>query len=143
MNHFVSIGSPGSDPFLDEHGLFYARQLAALLNGDAEAGYLGRVASFERNFDATSEGIKHIHIRIAGKEEPWSSKVRRFERKSDNFLIYATHWFYGNYHQVLAIVSPDAHHRIDSILPDMIDYVARNFSPLTEEQLKALGDVGR
>lgn len=140
--HYVSIAIHKGNPVISPNGLLYVRALANVLNGRGLSPWLGRDAGFERNYAATSEGLRHCHIRLAGIDEPWpASQCIPNKRVSDNFLIYATHWLHPNYHQALMIVQPEAHRKIDSLLPLLTEHVKHCFSTLSEHELRQLQNI--
>lgn len=112
----------------------YARELSSFLSGVSLSGRLGKNGGFERNTAATASGIMKIHIKAPG-EEFWRSQQRQTQRISDNYLVYARHWDMNNLYQVIAIVTPDAHARIDGLLPGIIKAAEAAFHDLNESQL--------
>ncbi len=112
----------------------YARELSSFLNGVSLSGRLGKNGGFERNTSATASGIMKMHIKVPG-EGFWNPRQRQAQRTSDNYLVYARHWDMIDLYQVIAIVTPDAHARIDGLLPDIIKAVEESFHDLNENQL--------
>ncbi len=119
----------------------YASMLAKYLS-DAEevSGWLGCQGRFEFNMKAMESGIWKLHIRPLN-EKPWPAKVMLHNRKSDNYLVYAQHWYYENHYQVIAVVIPDAHARIDKLMSRLIRMVEDSFQCLSEQELKLLNHV--
>lgn len=115
----------------------YARELANYLNGVSLSGRLGKNGGFERNNAATRSGIMKIHIKIPGEAHWVIGEAQRY-RTSNNYLVYTRHWDFSEIYQIIAIVTPDAHERIDGLLPDIIRIAEHDFHALNEEQLKEL-----
>lgn len=115
----------------------YARELTDYLNGVSLSGRLGKNGGFERNKRATESGILKIHIKVPG-ESFWDSSVIQRHRTSNNYLVYARHWDFSDIFQIIAIVTPDAHERIDGLLPGIVQVVERDFQDLNERQLSQL-----
>ncbi|MBI0277283.1 type II toxin-antitoxin system YafO family toxin [Hafnia alvei] len=138
---FVSIAVINGTSVISPAGVVYARMLASALGGRGLSEWLGRDAGFERHPRAQNEGIRHCHVRLMGKDEPWNHSTRQFARVSDNFLVYARHWQYDNYYQILALLSPDAHTSINSLLPAFCAHTERSFSCLSEYELRQLANI--
>lgn len=138
---FVSVARVNGRSVITPSGVTYVRMLANALNGYGLSEWLGRDAPFNNNRRAMDEGIHHCHIRLMGIDEPWHREKRQYSRTSDNFLIYAKHWQYSNYCQILGIISPNAHAEIDGYLPAFCDFTEKNFSPLSEHQLRQLQSI--
>ncbi|EOC0700404.1 type II toxin-antitoxin system YafO family toxin [Salmonella enterica subsp. enterica serovar Kokomlemle] len=115
----------------------YARELSDFLNGRSVSGRIGRIGGFERNNEATKSSIMKVHIKMAG-EGFWGSDISLMNRTSNSFLVYASHWDFSDKVQIIAIVSPDAHERIDRLLPDIIRIAENDFHSLSESELKQL-----
>lgn len=116
---------------------YFARALAEMLNGISGSGYIGKFSCFERNAGAMASGVCKHHIRLPDVENPWPTDSEIYRRTSDAFLVVTTHCFYAEYVQVLYILSPPAHVRVDSILPQFIDK-AEKFHSLSKADLKKL-----
>ncbi|QIE96388.1 hypothetical protein G5574_05165 [Pantoea stewartii] len=115
----------------------YARELSAYLNGASVSGRLGKNGGFERNTNATQSGILKIHIKIPGSGY-WPTNLSQVKRTSNDYLVYVRHWDYNEKYQILAIITPDAHERIDGLLPDLIKIAEKCFHDLNDNQLKQL-----
>lgn len=115
----------------------YARELSNYLNGVSLSGRLGKNGGFERNAAATTSGIMKIHIKVPG-ESHWASNIQQRDRTSNNYLVYARHWAYPQRFQIITIVTPDAHERIDGLLHAIIKIAEKDFLGLNESQLSAL-----
>lgn len=98
---------------------------------------LGKRGGFERNRSAMSAGIEKFHIRMPS-DIPWPSHVPLSRRSSNNYLVFVRHFYNDDYFQILALVSPDAHQRIDSILPALIGLAESTFIELSDDDLGAL-----
>jgi mRNA interferase YafO len=53
-------------------------------------------------------------------------------------LVFVRHFYNDDYFQILALVSPDAHQRIDSMLPALIGLAESTFIELSDDDLGAL-----
>ncbi|ECB4071373.1 TPA: type II toxin-antitoxin system YafO family toxin [Salmonella enterica subsp. enterica serovar Napoli] len=116
---------------------YFAKALAKRLNGISDSGYIGKFSCFERNADAVASGVCKYHIRLPGVDSPWTVGSDAYRRTSDTFLVVTTHCFYSEYVQVLYILSPPAHARVDKILPQFINK-AEMFHSLSKADLKEL-----
>lgn len=140
--HYVSIATHKGIPVISPDGVIFVRALANLLNERGLSPWIGRDADFGRNMAAASEGIRHCHIRLPGIDEPWPDSMNIPHRRvSDNFLIYATHWLFPNYHHALMIVTPEAHSKADRLLPLLVEHVKNHFSRLSEHELRQLQNI--
>ncbi|HBC1012626.1 TPA: type II toxin-antitoxin system YafO family toxin [Escherichia coli] len=99
---------------------FFARKLEDALNGFSFSGYIGKNSGFERNSQAMSSNVYKYHIRLPGVHEPWDQDINIWKRTSDSFLIVTEHCFYPEFVQILYILSPSAHARVDRLLPFFI-----------------------
>lgn len=115
----------------------YARELSDYLNGTALSGRLGKNGGFERNNAAIQSSILKIHIKVPGETLWNAADVQRY-RTSNNYLVYARHWDLTQKFQIICIVTPDAHQRIDGLLPSIIKIAEDGFHSLNEEQLNQL-----
>lgn len=115
----------------------YARELSAFLNGDSLSGRIGKNSGFERNHSATSCGIIKAHIKIPGAGF-WPANLPQKNRTSNDYLVYVRHWDFSDTFQILAVITPDAHERIDGLLPTLVDIAEKSFHDLNDAQLKAL-----
>lgn len=84
-----------------------------------------------------SAGIEKFHIRMP-EDEPWSSKLPLSRRTSNNYLVFVRHFYIDGYFQVLAIISPNAHQQIDSMLGALIELAEKTFIELSKEELDTL-----
>lgn len=134
MEYSVSITPEFSARFEYQH---LARELAEMLNGISDGGYIGKFSRFERNAGAMASGVYKYHVRLPGVDNPWRADSDIYRRTSDAFMVVATHCFYAEYVQVLYILSPPAHARVDSILPHFINK-AEKFHSLSKADLKKL-----
>ncbi|EAZ0391887.1 hypothetical protein BH017_02575 [Salmonella enterica] len=114
----------------------YAIMLARFLSKTELSGWLGCWGGFERQ-SRNAEHIHKLHIRVPDME-PWGAHVRQPDRKSDSFLLYSSHYMYEDYFLYLGILHPDAHKRIDSILPNIISFTENNFQSRNEKELREL-----
>lgn len=98
--------------------------------------FLGHFGQFENNPSAMESQLHKIHIALY--DEDWNLKKWRnrngYNRTSDNFVIYAKHFFCENYFLILDIVTPEAHRRIDSLMPTLI-IKAEQFHQLRPQDL--------
>uniref|UniRef100_UPI003A95C44E type II toxin-antitoxin system YafO family toxin n=1 Tax=Salmonella enterica TaxID=28901 RepID=UPI003A95C44E len=116
---------------------YFARALSEMLNDIADSGYIGKLSRFERNSQAVASQVYKYHIRLPDVDSPWTTNSEIYRRTSDAFLVVTTHCFYAEYAQVLYILSPPAHAKVDSILPGFIDK-AEAFHSLNKPALKKL-----
>lgn len=94
----------------------------------------GRDAPFERNRAACDALIRHLHFCFPNEiNHQWLRKTQ-FHRTSDNFIIYTKHWRFSQLYCVLAVITPEAHQRIDRLLPKLIQQ-AEWFNDLNSEDL--------
>lgn len=131
---YVSLSS--GLPFNDA-AQAYARMLASFLSTGRPGPFFGNLGRFERNVNAIQSGIWKLHIRLTD-EGGWPPSQKQSERKSNNFLIYAQHWDCRDHYQILAVLSPDAHEKVDKLLPSLISSVEKEFHSLSERELKSL-----
>lgn len=96
--------------------------------------FLGHFGQFENNPKAMNSLLHKIHIALYNKGHNWRKWKHRngYNRTSDNFVIYARHFFYDDCYLILDIVTPDAHSRINSLLDPLIDE-AEIFHKLNEK----------
>lgn len=81
--------------------------------------------------------IFKMHIVLSEEEKAkWKNK-NVYGRTSDNFLIYAQHWCEENYYILLDIITPNAHKRIDKLLPLLINE-AEKFHSMDKKELDNL-----
>lgn len=100
------------------------------------ADFLGHYGRFEHN--PRAEDIYKIHVADIGGllSENWKSK-RGYNRTSDHFVVYSQHWFLRERFHILAVVTPNAHQRIDSLITALIDK-AEAFNAMTKAQIEQL-----
>ncbi|MDC9582471.1 type II toxin-antitoxin system YafO family toxin [Xenorhabdus sp. PR6a] len=118
--------------------IFFAKALADFLNRSKLSGYLGKMGGFERNSHSNSAGIYKAHVRIPALEQPWSKAVRQPQRNSDSFLIYAVHRTYPIHIQIIGVITPNAHEKMNKLLSTVIQIVEEKFQCLRETELKSL-----
>lgn len=119
-----------------EH-LFLLQELFDFLDKNETTPALGRNAPFERNRAALDEGIYHIHFCFPSEITPQWTRREPFHRTSDNFVIYVRHWRFDKLCCILAVLTPEAHSRIDNLLPQIIKQ-AQNFNGLGKDDLTKL-----
>ncbi|MBP1034038.1 type II toxin-antitoxin system YafO family toxin [Serratia fonticola] len=115
----------------------YARELSLYLNDLSLSGRMGRNGGFERNTAAQTSGVLKIHIKVPG-EPFWPASVRQINRTSDNYLVYVRHWEEPETFQIIAVITPDAHDRANSMLPALIKIAEDDFHCLNQHQLLSL-----
>lgn len=81
--------------------------------------------------------IKKIHLKLPG-DKPWPPEYSLSQRTCDNYLVYAKHLYNDEHYQIVAIISPNAHDQIDSLLPSIIKLVEDTFSELPQAELDQL-----
>lgn len=134
---YVSVAS---DLLFNAAAHDYAAMLAKHLGGYGTAGWLGNQGRFERNMKAIESGIWKMHI-LPVSEKPWPQGMPVHQRKSDNYLVYAQHWYHDSHYQIIAVIIPDAHYRIDKLLDGLIQTVESSFQSLNEQELKLLNHI--
>ncbi|MBD2791643.1 type II toxin-antitoxin system YafO family toxin [Xenorhabdus szentirmaii] len=118
--------------------IFFAKALADFLNRNKLSGYLGKLGGFERNPHSNAAGIYKAHVRIPVLEQPWNKAVRQPQRSSDSFLIYAVHRTYPIHIQIIGVITPNAHEKMDKLISTVIEMVEGKFQCLRETELKSL-----
>lgn len=101
--------------------------------------FLGHYGRFERNQQALNSQLHKIHIAFSNRDSDlptWQNK-RGSARTCDNFVIYVQHFFEDECFQLLGVVTPDAHNKIDKLLPYFIEK-AEKFHKLTKMQLSSM-----
>lgn len=115
----------------------YAIMLARYLSGEhAISGYIGCWGGFERQ-TINANHIHKLHIKTP-EETPWNKNIKQPNRKSDGFLIYASHYMFRDYYLFIGIIHPDAHKRINQLLPGIISFSESNFQNRNERELRDL-----
>lgn len=115
----------------------YAKILSDCINGVRIDGRIGKIGGFERNPAACASEIRKAHIRMPS-EQPWHHAKEQPFRSSDNFLIYCHHHEISDHYHIIAIVTPDAHAKIDKMLFGICEYAEKNFHNLNSRELKEL-----
>ncbi|MDH2998109.1 hypothetical protein A1D22_09495 [Pasteurellaceae bacterium LFhippo2] len=88
--------------------------------GNYRPDTIGNWGAFEENPSAMLAGIKKVHIAVSDEDfEKWKKKTGQ-NRKSDNYLVYAQHDLEIDTFLILDFITPDAHKRIKSKLPDLV-----------------------
>ncbi len=100
------------------------------------ADFLGHYGKLENN--PRADCLEKLHIANIGDlfSTQWQSK-KGFYRKSDHFVIYSKHWLFREYIQILDIITPNAHKRIDSLISDLLDK-AEQFNAMGKAEIEAL-----
>ncbi|MFC0308305.1 type II toxin-antitoxin system YafO family toxin [Gallibacterium trehalosifermentans] len=101
--------------------------------------FLGHYGDLNNNAGAKDSQIEKLHIALSDADynlKTWRSP-NGYHRTCDNFLVYVRHYFHDEYYQILDIVTPNAHTKIDSIVHVIIDY-AEKFHSLELSSLKTL-----
>ncbi|HBM0098276.1 TPA: hypothetical protein LT061_004833 [Salmonella enterica subsp. enterica serovar Blitta] len=80
MEYSVSITPEFSARFEYQH---LARELAEMLNGISDGGYIGKFSRFERNAGAMASGVYKYHVRLPGVDNPWRADSDIYRRTSD------------------------------------------------------------
>lgn len=98
--------------------------------------FLGHHGQFERNPQAQLSNIYKIHIALYQSDfdaKQWQARNGR-HRTCDNFVVYTQHFMEEERFQLLGVVTPEAHARIDKLLPYFIQQ-AEKFQALDRIQL--------
>lgn len=100
------------------------------------AHFMGHYGQFENN--PRARDLHKIHIAQIGglMSDNWQSK-RGYNRTSDHFAVYCEHWTNKELLQLLDIITPNAHQRIDSLITELIDK-AEAFNAMTKAQIEQL-----
>ncbi|MCI5764348.1 type II toxin-antitoxin system YafO family toxin [Actinobacillus porcinus] len=103
--------------------------------------FLGHAGAFERNKLATQSNLFKFHIALLEADfnaKSWKSNANQGDKRtSDNFVLYVQHYWHENFYQILDILTPEAHSRIDVLLPQYIEQ-AEQFHSLRLMELQAL-----
>ncbi|TNH04289.1 hypothetical protein FHQ26_01830 [Testudinibacter sp. TR-2022] len=84
--------------------------------------FLGHYGGFELNPKAVESQLHKLHIALYQSDWNLKSWQRNGSRRtSDNFVVYTQHFFCEDCFQLLGIVTPEAHAKIDSLLTAFID----------------------
>lgn len=98
--------------------------------------FFGHYGGFENQPNA--DNLHKLHLAgIHGLTSTNWKSSRGYQRTSDHFAVYCEHWLNHKWLQLLAIVTPDAHQRIDKLLPALIEQT-EIFNALSEPQIKQL-----
>ncbi|EIX9337709.1 TPA: type II toxin-antitoxin system YafO family toxin [Klebsiella pneumoniae] len=115
----------------------YAKMLAQTISNETQYWCFGSHGGFERSYEAMAANIKKIHLKLPG-DKPWPPEYSLSQRTCDNYLVYAKHLYNDEHYQIVAIISPNAHDQIDSLLPSIIKLVEDTFSELPQAELDQL-----
>ncbi|EAV6399735.1 hypothetical protein E8K60_09130 [Salmonella enterica] len=132
----IRVCFPPDKTGIDDTEKIYAIMLAKYLSQSIVTGYIGCWGGFERQ-SIRAAHIHKLHIKVPG-ESPWPANIRQSDRKSDSFLIYSSHYMYENYFLFIGIIHPDAHKKIDNLLPGLIEFTENNFQNKNERELREL-----
>jgi len=101
--------------------------------------FLGHYGDLNNSSAARDSQLRKLHIALSKTDfelRTWQN-CRGFNRTCDNFLIYVKHYMYDDYFQILDIVTPDAHKKIDKFIEVLVEK-AEAFYQLNREQLDKL-----
>lgn len=88
--------------------------------GNSRPDTMGNWGAFEENPRAMLAGIKKVHVAVSNADfEHWRKKTGQ-NRKSDNYLVYTKHDLEPDTFLILDFITPDAHKRIKTKLPDLV-----------------------
>ncbi|HHT7855510.1 type II toxin-antitoxin system YafO family toxin [Pasteurella multocida] len=125
----------------DLHHIPYIERIAVGIALFQDTGkypdFLGHFGQFENNSQAMNSLLYKIHIALYSADwnfRKWKNR-NGHNRTSDNFVIYAKHFFCDDYYLILDIVHPEAHKRIDKLLPNLIQK-AEEFHKLRGNELR-------
>ncbi|NBI43187.1 hypothetical protein GVX76_06750 [[Haemophilus] felis] len=99
--------------------------------------FLGHFGQFENNPQTMDSLLHKIHIALYNEGlnfRKWKNR-NGHNRTSDSFVIYAKHFFCDDYYLILDIVHPEAHKRVDKLLPNFIQK-AEKFHRLRRNELQ-------
>lgn len=136
---FVSVNDDLAEfPQIDK----IAKGVAIVLESNAEIypNFLGHYSGLDNHTLAKQYKLSKLHIALSEAELTSSSwrKTKGQLRTSNNFVVFLRHWFYPEYVRILDIVHPDAHERIDSLIPALIEQAEEQFFKLSKAQLEKL-----
>lgn len=115
----------------------YAQMLADFLSNGSQYWCFCSLGGFERNYDAMAANIRKIHLKLPG-DKPWPPDAPLSARTCDNFLVFAQHLYDDEHYQILAIINPDAHQRVDAMLPRLVRLAEEKFIELSSDELARL-----
>lgn len=137
---YVSV----DDSLVNFHQIDKIAKAISIFEGSKQqiyANFLGHYGGLDNNIRAKECGISKLHIALNEKEmnsKKWHLNQKRPQnRTSNSFVVFVRHWLYDDYVRILDIVSPDAHERIDALIPKLVDK-AETFFNLGKSDLNNL-----
>lgn len=138
---YVSVSDDLVDfPHIDK----IAKGVALVLESGAEIypNFLGHYSGLDNNPSAKEYKLSKLHIALSEEElnsVSWR-KPKGQSRTSNNFVVFIRHWLCPEYVRILDIIHPDAHERIDSLIPALINKSEMQFFNLGKSQLEQLNN---
>lgn len=121
-----------------------AQGVAVVLESNAEIypNFLGHYSGLDNNSLAKEYKLSKLHIALSEAELNSTSwrKPKGQSRTSNNFVVFLRHWLCPEYVRILDIIHPDAHERIDSLIPILIEKAEQQFFNLSKLQLEQLNN---
>lgn len=121
-----------------------AQGVAIVLESGAEIypNFLGHYSGLDNHPLAKEYKLSKLHIALSEAELNSLSwrKPKGYSRTSNNFVVFLRHWLCPEYVRILDIIHPDAHERIDSLIPTLIEKVESQFFNLSKSQLEVLNN---
>ncbi|QIM63165.1 hypothetical protein A1D29_07655 [Pasteurellaceae bacterium Orientalotternb1] len=121
-----------------------AQGVAVVLETNAEIypNFLGHYSGLDNHPLAKQYKLSKLHIALSEAELNSSSwrKPKGQSRTSNNFVVFLRHWLCPDYVRILDIIHPDAHERIDSLIPELIEKAEAQFFNLGKSQLEQLNN---
>lgn len=112
--------------------------LAIFHNTGNYPSFLGHYGQLERNPLAMQSNIHKIHIALYQNDfdlETWQNRNGAY-RTCDNMVVYTQHFFQDEYFQILGIITPNAHARLDKLITDLIEQAEKFHSLRPTDLLK-------
>ncbi|STO64455.1 Uncharacterised protein [Haemophilus parahaemolyticus] len=97
--------------------------------------FLGHYSGLDNHPKARECGLSKFHIALTIDEmnsKKWHNRNPQ-NRTCNNFVVFVRHWLYTDYIRVLDIISPEAHERIDGLIPKLVDKAEHFFDKSKEE----------
>lgn len=121
-----------------------AKGVAVVLESNAGIypRFLGHLSGLDNHPLAKEYKLSKLHIALSNAElnsKHWR-KPKGQSRTSNNFVIFVRHWLAPEYVRILAIIHPNAHERINSLIPLLVKKAEKQFFNLGKPELIALNN---
>ncbi len=119
-----------------------AKGVAVVLESNAEIypPFLGHYSGLDNHPLAKEYHLCKLHIALSTAEltsKTWR-KPKGQSRTSNNFVVFLRHWLSPEYVRILDIVHPDAHERIDNLIPALVKQAEKEFFNMGKGELEKL-----